>query len=489
MANLDVQKFTDLAKQQGFSEQQVQQFLGNTEVQGFLKQNNVALKQAPSPLVTGNENILTKLGTVFGLKPLGESIGRGIFRFMKESKDLNQMVQQGQVESRESVLGQAPTPLQVGASTANLGLLLGGGSLLKAGTAAATRGVSQLGLGGAAARIAGSTIGGAELGALSGGAQSLALGRSAKEAIGDTITGAAVGGVVSGGLTATGEALTWFTTKLPERLRTPIYRDAEKDAKEYLESVAKGKKVNPTLARESLNERVFGTLEGQYKYSTGKLNDFERQLQNTLKDKRITVTNKKSYIKLLKEVKGQFGTEFSDTGKAADGLITQLKGYKTQKLPAPVVLKLRRFVDGVRKTSSFNANSILNPKQEMYKNAANQLRTMVAKQGNAGSLINKERMYIGFRDSILDEYVRRNNKAVINLQDIILGGGGTAVGGPFGGAIGAGSVRIFQTPTVATGLGQALFELGKIAPKAGKTANVAKALSVLGASKSPIQGD
>ena len=76
----------------------------------------------------------------------------------------------------------------------------------------------------------------------------------------DSLKAAAAGAVVGGAVPLVARGLSngykWFTEKLPERIRTPIYRDSERDALAYLQSQAKGGKVNPTLARESLEEGV-----------------------------------------------------------------------------------------------------------------------------------------------------------------------------------------------------------------------------------------
>ena len=105
-----------------------------------------------APLVKGDENLLVKIASALGMKPLGESIGRGLFKLTSESRDLNKLVEEGKVGGREEVLGKAPTAKQVigsGLQTAALATPIGAAKTL-AGRAAqfAATGAAQ-GLGSA----------------------------------------------------------------------------------------------------------------------------------------------------------------------------------------------------------------------------------------------------------------------------------------------------------------------------------------------------
>ena len=82
----------------------------------------------PSITEGKDDNLLVKIGKALGMGSLGESIGRGLFKFTPESRRLDELVSQGKVKSREDVLGKAPTTGQVVGSTlqtAALGIPLG----------------------------------------------------------------------------------------------------------------------------------------------------------------------------------------------------------------------------------------------------------------------------------------------------------------------------------------------------------------------------
>lgn len=82
----------------------------------------------PSTTEGKDDNLLVKIGKALGMGSLGESIGRGLFKFTPESRRLDELIRQGKVASRESVLGKAPTTGQVVGSalqTAALGIPLG----------------------------------------------------------------------------------------------------------------------------------------------------------------------------------------------------------------------------------------------------------------------------------------------------------------------------------------------------------------------------
>lgn len=140
------------------------------------------------------------------------------------------------------------------------------------------------------------------------------------------------------------------------------------------------------------------------------------------------------------------------------------------------MLTLRRFLDRMRTSSSFRLDQNLAAKQEELKVAADRIRAKLHSNPKMSELIEKERVFIQAFEAIVEDGTRRGNKTLLNLTDVILGGGGMATGGPFGAAIGVGAIRGLQQPFTLTHLAQALDKLGKVAPSAAPTVRGAAAV-------------
>jgi hypothetical protein len=176
--------------------------------------------------------------------------------------------------------------------------------------------------------------------------------------------------------------------------------------------------------------------------------------------KTIKIENKKAYLNILKTINNQFKSGlFTDRVKTSQSLIKELSG-KTNEIKMSTALELRRFIDKMRNTSAFKLDSRLTPKQEEYKMAADILRKKLADAG-LKDLMNEERIYIQIFDNIVDYAVAKDNKKLLGLTDILLGGGGIAAGATGAGVGIAAGVRAFQTPTTLTGLGQGINKFGK----------------------------
>jgi len=272
---------------------------------------------------------------------------------------------------------------------------------------------------------------------------------------------------VIGTLAKVGKAVTRL---LPEKLYNSMFKVAKDDIAAYYRTVANGKEINPTLAQELLERKVFGSAENMAVYSLNKLESLEKAVQNFIKEapagapRVIKIDNKNAYVNLIETINKYFkGSIFSQRAKEASKLVSELKSYKNE-IPMELALNVRRFLDKMRNTSSFKLDAKLAPKQEEYKVAADQLRNKLANSG-LGDLMNEERIFIKAFDAIVDDAVRRGNKNVLSLTDAILGGGGLAAGltGPALGAMAA--YRAFQMPASLTGVAQGLYQAGKVGEK------------------------
>ncbi len=135
--------------------------------------------------------------------------------------------------------------------------------------------------------------------------------------------------------------------------------------------------------------------------------------------------------------------------------------YSKMYIKAVDALELRRFLDAQRVTSSFRSDPILSSKQEMFKVGADNVRGELAKLSGVKNLMNEYRIYIQAFDSIVQDAVRRDNRNLINLTDLIVGGGGFASGFPGTGIGAAVFIKAFQSPTSFTGLGSTLEQVAQ----------------------------
>ena len=249
---------------------------------------------------------------------------------------------------------------------------------------------------------------------------------------------------------------------LPERIYSRIFQTAEDDLRNAYESIAKGKKINPTLAREVLDRGLRGNSKNMAVYSFNKLDDLEKEVQQYLPSlKPIIVENKKAYINFLDEVNNQYkGGFFTERATKAKNLLNELKSQKGKEIAADIALKLRRFIDDMRNTSSFRIDPKLSARQDEFRFAANSLRKKLSEAG-LKDLMNEERIYIEAIDNIVSDAAKRNNKNIIGLVDLLAGGGGMVAGGLGQGIGAAAAIRAFQQPFTLTNLGYIIDRLTK----------------------------
>ena len=166
--------------------------------------------------------------------------------------------------------------------------------------------------------------------------------------------------------------------------------------------------------------------------------------------------------------------KLDDRGAEATQLRQALQFTKAPVARATDMLHLKRFLDGLRNSSSFRFDPNLVPKQEEYKVAADLVRATLHKQPDLSPIINEERIFIQAFDAIVDDAVRRGNRQLLSLTDAIIGGGGLASGVPGTGFGAMAAVRLFQQPPTLTTMGQGLYRTGKVIP-AGTAATTTRA--------------
>lgn len=276
---------------------------------------------------------------------------------------------------------------------------------------------------------------------------------------------------IGAGVKAVAKPIVKYATEaVPERIMSRIFKTAEEDLRSAYQTAAKGKDIDPTLAREVLERGLKGNSKNMAVYSFRKLDDLESQVQALAKNNQTPIVldpgaGKKQYSTLLLTIKNQFDRSFfTDRAKAADQLLKEIRKSPGEAIPMDTTLKLRRFLDNMRNTTSFRTDTALAPKQEEFKVAANILRKKLADAG-LGDLMKEERIFIEAIDAIVDDAAKRQNKNIIGLVDILAGGGGMISGGPLSGITAAAALRGVQQPLTLTNAAQGLYKAGKAVPK------------------------
>ena len=446
----------------------------------FPQQQEITTPESVFPLTTPQDRttkgVLGFLGKVTGVEPIGRFLGSQAVKLTKEGRELERLRKTGQVSEEEykgittggvtgrQLLGGA---LQTGLTVGTLGaggFLASGGKLLP--------------------QIAKS----AALGGAFGGAHGLQEDKPLSDIKGDIIAGAILGG----SLPIVGRVFkTLFkgVKGFPERLYGQIFKRAEDDlaaqwntealqnmqttnpaqfaqfVKNGIIKTSAGKiEVNPTLAREALQRGLQGNSQNMFKYSAVKELELETQArQFASPETLLKVGNKKGYINMLRDLVGEFKKNnygfFPERMQNAQELIGRLNNTKGNVVDAETALWLRRFLDSMRKTTSFtNPSAPLSNKQEAFREAANSLRSSLSDQipGIRG-VMNEYRFFIEASEAILKDAVRRENRQLIGLADYIAGGGGLVAGAPGTGiSLGLG-IRAFQQPSTLTGLAQGVY--------------------------------
>lgn len=275
----------------------------------------------------------------------------------------------------------------------------------------------------------------------------------------DVAVAAGLSGVASPVADAASAIKRGLTDVLPEKLYAQVFRYADDDLMREYRNIAKGRPAAPTLRREMLERGVMGTSEDMAVYSLQKLDALESQLQNIASRKVLVLPKKAEYIAQLDDLSKQFsGGFFGERAAEAAALRDALKKMPGPSARATDMLKVKRFLDGMRNTSSFRLDPNLTAKQEELKIAADLIRSTLHKQPQLSPLINEERVFINAVDAIVADGVRRGNKSVFGIVDAALSSAGPQ------GMAGAMALRGAQRPRAMTGLAQALYRFGKATP-------------------------
>lgn len=455
-----------------------------------------SLKNVGQKVVGG----LAKAGEFFGQKPLAEGAAISLTtpyaqkmtqESSQQAKETQDLVRQklheatlaGDTETKNRLVQLLQRNIQQGTAPTGLEKLMEGapsseqviGSAALTGLTALAPGASRYGVPFKAGTKLLSMSRAAELGGMFGAAHAMTQNKTPVEIAKE----AGISALLSAPLPMIAAMFEQFYRSvkvLPEKLYSQVFKATKDDLEMQLRTTAAGKALNPTLAKEMVERGVTGSNEGMAVYSLKKINSIEKQIQQllpTIDDVAIPV-NKKQVVSILGSLRDGY-KEMLRTEKSAEATkLIKLLSSKGSLSPQSA-LTIRRFIDEARSQSAFKLHPNLSIKQGAYKTVADSLRNELKnKVPQFKELINEERIFINAFNSLLDAAVKARNVRLINLTDILLGGGGLASGFPGAGLGAMAGVRAFQLPQVLTKLGQGI-EKG-IIPAIEKSAPILKEL-------------
>jgi len=208
---------------------------------------------------------------------------------------------------------------------------------------------------------------------------------------------------------------------IPEKFMSTIFKQSADD----IATEVKSGGLNPTQAKEVLQEGFRGNEKTMMKQALDSMGRAENQLKGLVADKSVVIQNKKGYINLISDYiknlkKTAYGFE-SEIVKEGELIVNGLKSSTGKNIPGNLALQTRRFIDGVRRTSSFKVNPVLSPAQSFYKKAADTLRAELAKQiPGLKEVMNRYAVNINAFEDLAKYAAKSQNKELFDLLDVFI---------------------------------------------------------------------
>ena len=273
---------------------------------------------------------------------------------------------------------------------------------------------------------------------------------------------------------------------IPEKLYSRIFKTNYKDMlselkakgietfakthpEQYIEFVKSGviktalggkKVISESLAQEALDRGLKGSLRNMADTVVEDTIKLEDAARSAVKASRVVVElpNQGKLADILKET----GLRYANVG---DGRIAKMaedfsNKLMAGKLNAREMLKLRRFLDGMRTRASFDPQAPLSLTQENFKFWANTVRGKLSKVKGLEEIMKDYGFNIEALESLAREASRRGNAQIIGLIDSLFLGGGIATGEPLTGVAMNIGRRMLNSPRGLTGIGQAIQKSG-----------------------------
>ena len=365
------------------------------------------------------------------------------------NKTTGEIISDEEFQTRFGGLGQAPAPEvsqapQGGGFLQRLKLSFGGptarSEIKRIEEEQGTRGRLDVGdiadVAGAAlptaGAIAGTAFGGPALGAIGAGAGQglrrifgglIGADRPTVREIGKDIAYTGIGTYLGG--KALGGLFSLATKAVPTKLMATIFKQSADDiAREVKTSGA-----DPTQATEILKEGFRGDTRQMMVFARETMDALEQQTQGKVAGKFVKIDAKeaKNVANLISDYVAQFkplGTRYGFEPhiiKEGEMLAKQLSRVRTFKMPAKLILDARRFLDSVRRTSSFKANAQLSPIQAVYKNKADVLRNKLAEQVEGlAPVMNRWQIHINAFEDLAKYAAKTQNKDLFDIIDVFI---------------------------------------------------------------------
>ncbi len=300
---------------------------------------------------------------------------------------------------------------------------------------------------------------------------------------------AATAGVIRGGLATIGEGIS--ALKLPERIYSTIFKNTSgdmlqqlktggiaalqrDDPEKYAAFVKAGvihagadgtPVINESLAKQALDAGLRGNTRTMADTVVAGALDSEHQAQNIAATYNGTVSfPEKQFVNVLKDVEAQYqDVGFGDISKQAGQLATKLTDNNGE-LSAPEALDMRRLLDKLRISTSFNQPAPkLSLTQSNFKALADAARQRVNSIPGMGDVMKQYSFNIDALEALAKEAARTGNNQILSLIDSIVLSGGLSSGAALPAAT-AGIVRKYLlTPGGKTMLASFLNHAGKAA--------------------------
>lgn len=211
------------------------------------------------------------------------------------------------------------------------------------------------------------------------------------------------------------------TKIIPQKLMSTIFKQSADDIMIGVRSQGK----NLTQTEEVLKEGFRGSPEKMMTDAWNTMKSLEAQSKILVTGKSVDIPNKKGYVDLisnylanLKSTSYGFETKIQQDGQ---NILNALKQAKGKTIPGEVVLSARRFIDGVRRASSFKLNPNLAPKEAAYKKAADVLRGVLGEQIEGLSpVMNRYSIHINAFEDLAKYAAKTQNKDIFDLLDVFI---------------------------------------------------------------------
>jgi len=423
----------------------------------------------PTVVKEKTPGVLGVISRFLGIDALGQGIGKALFQFTPEYKQLEDMLNKGQISPEDfiQITTGGLTNRDVLASAANTALTIGTAGL-GSGEAAVAKGATGTLVKGAAARAIPAATGlgriaavaktGAQIGAASGAIGAYGEG----DGIGGIAKGAATSGLIGGALGGVGgaisEGFTSLFNKFPEHLVNQSFKDT-------LGNVKKGIKTGEdTFSKQVLDHGVIGTNKQVYTNAISKVAENETALQNILKTTEGTITKDE-----IKPFFSDLITKYNGTpGMGADVKIVRTV---LKELPLNMTLDeaniIKRNLYSELGNPAYRLDASLSTKREAMKTLARGLKDMIEQKTGKGTLsnsvvnhFNRELAFWGkLRDKALTNVAKGSH---FGLKDMsALGLGELAFGHPGALTLEAGR-KAYATTIGKTAVAQGLNSVNKV---------------------------